>query len=177
VINPNFCDGLVDCAPMTAAFQQLVLDKPALYQELAQQVEEVVRGLDDEIATMASAVALIHNALPYASWTGFYRVADEALLRIGPYQGPLGCLEIPFGSGVCGTVAAEKRSLVVSDVHAFPGHIACDSAARSEVVVPVYGRDGALVAVLDLDSHSPSAFDDDDRTGLEAIAEILSRQL
>ncbi len=162
---------------MTKAAHRQVPDKPALYRELAGQIESVVRGLDDDVATMASAASLIHSMLPHTSWTGFYRVVDAALLRIGPYQGSLGCLEIPFGSGVCGTVAAEQRSLVVPDVHAFPGHIACDSAARSEVVVPVHRKDGSLAAVLDLDSHAPAAFDNDDRAGLEAIAAILSRQL
>lgn len=152
-------------------------DKQALYKELGAQLESVTKGLDDEVAVMASAVCLIHHAVAYSSWTGFYRVVEDDLLRIGPYQGSLGCLEIPFGSGVCGTVAAEGESLVVADVHAFPGHIACDSAARSEVVVPVYRQDGRLAAVLDLDSHEPAAFDDEDRIGLESLAQILSRLL
>ena len=158
---------------MNETIRQQELDKPALYRELARQIDSVVSGLDDEVATMASASCLIHEALPYASWTGFYRVVSDDLLRIGPYQGSLGCLEISFGSGVCGTVAAKEKSLVVDDVHAFPGHIACDSAARSEVVVPVYGKTGRLAAVLDVDSHAPAAFDDEDRAGLEEIAEIL----
>ncbi len=162
---------------MTEAVHRQALDKPATYRELTNQIESVIHGLDDEVATMASAACLIHSALPHTSWTGFYRVVDEALLRIGPYQGSLGCLEIPFGSGVCGTVAAEEKSLVVADVHDFPGHIACDSAARSEVVVPVYRKDGSLAAVLDLDSHAPAAFDDEDRLGLEAVAEMLRRHL
>jgi GAF domain-containing protein len=152
-------------------------DRSSVYRDVATQIESVIRGLDDEVAIMASAACLIHQALPYVSWTGFYRVVGDELLRIGPYQGSLGCIEIEFGSGVCGTVAAEETSRVVEDVHAFPGHIACDSEARSEVVVPVFRRNGALAAVLDLDSHQPAAFDDDDRVGLEAIAEILQRQL
>lgn len=162
---------------MTEVVPQPVLDKPALYQKLARQIDSVVRDLDDEVATMASAACLIHNALPHASWTGFYRVVAEGLLRIGPYQGPLGCIEIRFGNGVCGTVAAEETSMVVPDVHAFPGHVACDAAARSEVVVPVYKKNGGLTAVLDLDSHALAAFDDDDQAGLEAIAEILREHL
>lgn len=152
-------------------------DRKAVYRDLASQIESVVRGLEDDVAVMASAACLIHQALPYVSWTGFYRVVDEGLLRVGPYQGPLGCVEIRFGSGVCGAVAADETSRVVEDVHAFPGHIACDSAARSEVVVPVLRRDGQLAAVLDLDSHQAGAFDDDDRRGLEAIAEILRPEL
>lgn len=153
------------------------LDKTSRYRDLCTQLEAVVSGVDDEVALMASAACLVHDACPEASWTGFYRVVGEDLLRVGPYQGPLGCLEITFGKGVCGVVAARRESMVVADVHAFPGHIACDASARSEIVVPVFRKDGELFAVLDLDSRSPDAFDDDDRVGLEAVAEILQRQL
>lgn len=151
--------------------------KAARYREIAQQIEAVIDGVDDEIAIMASAACLIHEATEYASWTGFYRVVADGILRVGPYQGPLGCLEIEFGKGVCGTVAAEGTSRVVENVHAFPGHIACDASAQSEVVVPVFRRDGSLFAVIDVDSRSPAAFDEDDRVGLEAIAEILTARL
>jgi GAF domain-containing protein len=126
---------------------------------------------------MASTACLLHEALPYASWAGFYRVVGPSLLRVGPYQGPLGCLEIPFDKGVCGAAARERRTQLVEDVDAFPGHIACDAAARSEIVVPVSDRKGELVAVLDLDSHSPAAFDERDRDGLEAVARLLSELL
>lgn len=153
------------------------LDKPQRYRELADRIEAVVADLDDEVALMATAACLIHHATSEASWTGFYRVVADGLLRVGPYQGPLGCIEIPFGKGVCGTVAANRESLVVTDVHAFPGHIACDASARSEVVVPVFRSSGDLFAVLDLDSRSPAAFDDDDRFGLETIATVLQRHL
>ncbi|MFQ5525610.1 MAG: GAF domain-containing protein [Thermoanaerobaculia bacterium] len=153
------------------------LDKPSRYREIAAQIDAVGSEIDDEVALMATAACLVHNAIPYASWTGFYRVIGEGLLRVGPYQGPLGCLEIEFGKGVCGTVAETRESLVVPDVDAFPGHIACDEAARSEVVVPVFRTAGGLFAVLDVDSRLPAAFDDDDRAGLEAVAEVLKRRL
>jgi GAF domain-containing protein len=111
----------------------------------------------------------VHHAFGHL-WTGFYRVVEPGrLLRVGPYQGTLGCLEIAFGRGVCGTAAAEGRTVVVEDVHAFPGHIACDGRSASEIVVPVYGRDGRLLAVFDVDSDRRGAFDDDDRRGLERI--------
>lgn len=151
--------------------------KSSHYRELARQVEAVVDGVDDEVALMASVACLVHEATEVASWTGFYRVVGDDLLRIGPYQGPLGCLEISFGSGVCGTVAAEGRSRVVDDVHAFPGHIACDASARSEIVIPIFRKSGQLFAVLDLDSRQPASFDDEDRVGLEAVAEILRQRL
>src|SRR6185295_3786786 len=125
---------------------------------------------------MSTCAAVLHQKLAYASWTGFYRVVAPGLLRVGPYQGPLGCLEIPFDRGVCGAAARERRPQLVGDVHAFPGHIACDAAARSEVVVPVLDRHGELVAVLDLDSHEPAAFDEIDRHGLEAAARLLAEQ-
>jgi L-methionine (R)-S-oxide reductase len=126
---------------------------------------------------MATCVAVLHPKLPYASWTGFYRVVAPGRLRVGPYQGPLGCLEISFARGVCGAAARLRATQLVADVHAFPGHIACDAAARSEIVIPVYGPHGELVAVLDLDSHQPAAFDEIDRAGLERIAERLCASL
>jgi GAF domain-containing protein len=126
---------------------------------------------------MASVCSVLHGALPYASWTGFYRVVEPELLRVGPYQGPPGCLEIRFGAGVCGTAAAESATQVVEDVHAFPGHIACDERARSEIVVPVYDAAGRLTAVLDVDSHHPGAFDETDRQGLERLVAALARHL
>jgi GAF domain-containing protein len=135
----------------------------------------VLEGIDDPIAAMATVSALVHHAFGHL-WTGFYRVVEPGrLLRVGPYQGTLGCLEIAFGRGVCGTAAAERRTVVVPDVHAFPGHIACDARSRSEIVVPVLGPDDALVAVLDVDSDRPRAFDDDDRAGLEAIVAWFRR--
>jgi GAF domain-containing protein len=145
------------------------------YRTLIAETESLLDGLDDPVAAMATAASVVHSRLPYASWTGFYRVVGPELLRVGPYQGPVGCLEIPFGRGVCGAAARELRSQLVPDVNAFPGHIACDASARSEVVVPVLSPAGELVAVLDVDSHQPDAFTEDDVTGLEAVAERVGR--
>jgi GAF domain-containing protein len=151
--------------------------KGVAYARLLQALEAVLPGAGDEVAVMATTACLLRETLPYASWAGFYRVVSPGLLRVGPYQGPLGCLEIPFARGVCGAAASTGETQLVPDVDAFPGHIACDSAARSELVVPVRGRDGALVAVLDLDSRRPAAFDEEDRAGVEAVAHLLERYL
>lgn len=145
------------------------LPKDEAYRQLEEHVRAVLDGVDDDIAAMATMCALIHHAFGYL-WTGFYRVVEsDKQLRIGPYQGTLGCLDIPFGRGVCGTAALEKRSVVVSDVHAFPGHITCDARSRSEIVVPVFDAAGILLAVLDVDAAEPGAFDHADRRGLERI--------
>lgn len=151
--------------------------KREIYRRVASQVDALLDGQSDPVATMASTCSVLHGALPYASWTGFYRVVGPDLLRIGPYQGPVGCLEIPFGDGVCGTAAATEASQVVADVHDFPGHIACDPRARSEIVVPVRDAAGRLAAVLDVDSHQPGAFDEADREGLERLAALLAPHL
>jgi L-methionine (R)-S-oxide reductase len=147
--------------------------KRELYREVSSALRAVLEGVEDPIAAMASSACLLHERIPYSSWTGFYRVVAPGLLRVGPYQGPLGCLEISFDRGVCGAAARERRTQVVEDVHAFPGHIACDSGTRSEIVVPVFDPGGDLIAVLDLDSHQPAAFDEVDREELEKIAEML----
>jgi len=151
--------------------------KREIYRQVRSQVEALLDGQTDSVATMASCCSVLHEALPYTSWTGFYRVVEPELLRIGPYQGPQGCLEIPFNQGVCGAAAAQETTQVIEDVHDFPGHIACDPRARSEIVVPVHDADGRLTAVLDVDSHQPGAFDDADRHGLERLASLLSRHL
>ena len=144
--------------------------KAHAYPELERHVRAVLEGITDEIAGMATMSCLVHHAFGHL-WTGFYRVVEPGrLLRVGPYQGTLGCLEIEFGRGVCGTAAAERRTVVVEDVHAFPGHIACDARSRSEIVVPVLDRRGALLAVLDIDSERVGAFDDEDRAALERLA-------
>jgi L-methionine (R)-S-oxide reductase len=143
--------------------------KSEAYDQLQAHLTSVLAGVDDEIAAMATVSCLVHHAFGQL-WTGFYRVVEPGrLLRVGPYQGTLGCLEIPFGKGVCGTAAAERRTVVVPDVERFPGHITCDSRARSEIVVPVFGRDGSLRAVFDVDSEYPAAFDDEDAAGLERL--------
>lgn len=148
-------------------------DKQELYRDITMELGAVLAGLEDPIAAMASCACILKERLPSASWAGFYRVVAPGLLRVGPYQGPLGCLEIPFERGVCGAAARERATQLVPDVHAFPGHIACDSAARSEIVVPVFDPAGELVAVLDLDSHAPGAFDETDQEGLERVAALL----
>lgn len=145
------------------------LPKPEAYATLAVQLDAVLEGVHDEVAIMATISALVHHAFGFL-WTGFYRVAlPDTLLRVGPYQGGLGCLEIAFGRGVCGTAAAQRWTVIVEDVGQFPGHIACDARSRSEIVVPVFDATGALVAVLDVDADRPAAFDEDDARGLERI--------
>jgi GAF domain-containing protein len=123
---------------------------------------------------MATMSALIHHGFDVL-WTGFYRVVAPGLLRVGPYQGTLGCLEIRIGSGVCGTSAQSKQTVIVRDVGEFPGHIACDARSRSEIVVPVFDRRRDLIAVLDLDSERVGAFDQDDARGLERLVEWFAR--
>ena len=145
------------------------LPKPDAYAQLAGHIDAVLEGIDDPVAAMATVSCLVHHAFGHL-WTGFYRVVEPGrLLRVGPYQGTLGCLDITFGKGVCGTAAAERRTVVVEDVHAFPGHITCDARSRSEIVVPVLDRNGELIAVFDVDSERPGAFDEADRAGLERL--------
>jgi L-methionine (R)-S-oxide reductase len=147
------------------------LPKADAYAQLREQVVSVLAGIDDEITAMATISCLVHHAFGHL-WTGFYRVVEPGrLLRVGPYQGTLGCLEISFGHGVCGTAAADRRTVIVPDVELFPGHIACDSRARSEIVVPVFRTDGSLIAVLDVDSAHLAAFDDKDAVGLEHLVD------
>jgi GAF domain-containing protein len=150
------------------------LPKPKAYAELHAQLASILEGLGDPIAMMATVSSVLHHGFGHL-WTGFYRVViPDQLLRVGPYQGTLGCLDIPFGKGVCGTSAAERRTVIVDDVHQFAGHITCDARARSEIVVPVLDASGALLAVLDIDSERPSAFDADDARGLERLAALFA---
>lgn len=145
--------------------------KPQAYEQLQTQLASILEGIDDEIAAMATISCLVHHAFGHL-WTGFYRVVEpNRLLRVGPYQGALGCLEIRSGKGVCGTAVATRRTVIVPDVEQFPGHIVCDSRARSEIVVPVFGADGSLRAVLDVDSERLRAFDEEDAAGLERLVE------
>ena len=145
------------------------------YSILTEMQSLLLEGADDEVAGMATTSALLHHAFGHL-WTGFYRVVvPDKKLVVGPYQGSLGCLEIIFGRGVCGTAALEKRTIVVSDVHAFPGHITCDPASRSEIVVPVFNAKKALIAVLDIDSPVPDNFNHDDASGLERLVSWFAR--
>jgi L-methionine (R)-S-oxide reductase len=147
--------------------------KDRAYAELHAHIISVLGDIDDEIAGMATVSAMIHDSFRHL-WTGFYRVVSPSLLRVGPYQGTLGCLEIAMGRGVCGTAAAERRTVIVPDVRKFPGHIACDERSRSEIVVPVLNAAGALIAVLDIDSERTATFDEQDRVGLENIVTWFS---
>jgi L-methionine (R)-S-oxide reductase len=143
--------------------------KGRAYAELQGHSDAILDGMNDEVAAMATMAALVHHAFGQL-WTGFYRVVEPGqLLRVGPYQGSLGCLDIAFGRGVCGTAAAETKTQIVADVSKYPGHITCDARARSEIVVPVFGRQGDLIAVLDVDSDRLSAFDAEDARGLERL--------
>lgn len=147
-------------------------DRDACYAQVADEVRSIVSGEPYMVARMASAACVLRQAFGARFfWTGFYVVdpskGDE--LVVGPYQGTLGCLRIPFGKGVVGACAAQRETIIVDDVEAFPGHIACDSRSKSEIVVPVIAGDGALVAVLDVDSDQPAAFDERDARGLEAV--------
>jgi GAF domain-containing protein len=149
--------------------------RSSAYVELAEQVNLVLEGIDDPVSAMATISALLQNALGFL-WAGFYRVVEPGrLMRIGPYQGSLGCIEIEFGRGVCGFAAAEKRTVIVDDVELFPGHITCDARARSEIVVPVFNRRNDLIAVLDVDSEERGSFGDEDRVGLEGIVKWFQR--
>lgn len=152
------------------------MDRVGQYEDLKSEIASVVSGETYVPARYASATCLLSQAFsPRFFWTGFYVVdpLKPSELVVGPYQGTLGCLRIPFGKGVCGACAEQGESIIVPDVHAFPGHIACDSRTNSEIVVPVYDASGALAAVLDVDSEQPDAFDEVDRSGLEAICRTL----
>jgi L-methionine (R)-S-oxide reductase len=143
--------------------------KARAYEDLYGHCQAILEGISDEVSAMATIAALVHHAFGHL-WTGFYRVVEAGqLLRVGPYQGSLGCIDIAFGRGVCGTAAAEMRTVIVPDVQKFPGHITCDARARSEIVVPVKGPKGELVAVLDVDSESVSTFDENDARGLARL--------
>jgi L-methionine (R)-S-oxide reductase len=147
--------------------------KPELYSELASELTALVEGERDPIANMANAAALLFHRLPRLNWAGFYRLVGEGLV-LGPFQGKPACIRIPVGQGVCGTAVARRASIVVPDVDAFPGHIACDSASRSELVVPLV-RDGRVSGVLDLDSPERGRFDEHDQRGCEQLVAILMR--
>jgi L-methionine (R)-S-oxide reductase len=150
---------------------QLSSAKAERYAELALEIASVLHGEPSFTARLATVAAMLAQSFPHFFWTGFYLVdpASPNELVVGPYQGTLGCLRIAFGRGVCGTAAAERRTAIVPDVDAFPGHIACDSRSKSEIVVPVFGPGGALLGVLDVDASELAAFDEGDAAGLERI--------
>ena len=152
------------------------MDKEAHYRDLKAEIDAVVAGETSMTARYATASCILAQAFrPRFFWTGFYLVdpLKPQELVVGPYQGTLGCLRIPFGRGVCGHVAATQEAIIVPDVHAFPGHIACDAASNSEIVVPVFDGEGRLAAVLDVDSTEHDAFDEADLAGLVAICDSL----
>ncbi|RIV92302.1 GAF domain-containing protein [Aurantiacibacter xanthus] len=149
--------------------------KPAIYAQLCEAAEAITAGESDAVANMANVAALLGEFVTDCNWAGFYRMVDGGLV-LGPFCGRPACIRIPVGRGVCGAAVAEARSQLVEDVHAFPGHIACDARSRSELVVPVL-RDGAVVAVIDLDSPTPARFDAEDQAGIEALAALLSDRI
>ena len=150
-------------------------NKPACYGELAAELDALLAGEPDPIANAANAAAAIYHSLPELNWAGFYFLRGNELV-LGPFQGRPACVRIALGMGVCGTAAMERRTMLVPDVEAFPGHIACDAASRSELVVPLLGPTG-LLGVLDLDSPVLARFDEADRAGCEALAAVVVRHI
>jgi len=147
-------------------------DKPLLYAELVQQLRSLIANEPDRIANLANASALLFSMLPDLNWAGFYLLKDGELV-VGPFQGQPACVRIAVGKGVCGTAALQRSTIVVPDVHAFPGHIACDAASNSEIVVPIISTAGELLGVLDLDSPLTGRFDAVDQQGLERFVAVL----
>lgn len=147
-------------------------DKPTLYAELAEQARHLLHGEASLIANAANFSALLYHSLPDVNWVGFY-FFDGKELVVGPFQGKPACVRIALARGVCGAAATTRTTQRVADVHAFPGHIACDAASRSEIVVPLINPDGTLLGVLDIDSPAPGRFDADDQAGVETLAEIF----
>ena len=152
------------------------LTKPDLYRELTAQISALIEGETDPVANMANCAALIFHALPDVNWAGFYLLKGGELV-LGPFQGQPACVRIAFGRGVVGAAAEKRTTIRVPDVNKFPGHIACDSASRSEIVVPLVSSDSHLLGVLDVDSPEVDRFDDEDEAGLRAIGKIISAKL
>ncbi|GAB4168055.1 MAG: GAF domain-containing protein [Calditrichia bacterium] len=150
-------------------------EKSKYYLEAKQEIQSVLENVTDEIACMATISCLLHQKFDYYFWTGFYRLHKPDELIIGPYQGTLGCLFIKVGNGVCGTAALKRETVIVPDVHEFPGHIACDSRSNSEIVVPVFNKSDHLIAVFDVDSTEFGAFDEVDQTHLEDLLTIFRK--
>jgi len=150
------------------------MHKQKHYSEVFASIQSLLTADSDWIAAMATITCELHNAFESFDWTGFYRVVRDKHLQIGPYQGSHGCLDIPFSRGVCGAAATSKKTQIVDDVETFPGHIACSSSTRSEIVVPVLGKKGEVLAVLDVDSNGLAAFDAIDQHWLEAICQLYA---
>jgi L-methionine (R)-S-oxide reductase len=150
--------------------------KPEFYRELLAAADALTAGEPDSIANMANLAALVWQLVPDLNWAGFYRLVDGELV-LGPFCGKPACIRIPLGRGVCGVAAASGRTQRVADVHTFPGHIACDAASRSELVVPVLRNGRTVTAVIDLDSPSPARFDADDQAGIEALASLAATRV
>ena len=157
---------MYDFAPTATA------DKATLYDDMLSAADALTAGEPDPVANMANLAALLWQFLPDLNWAGFYRMVDGELV-LGPFQGKPACIRIPVGRGVCGAAAASRETQLIADVHAFPGHIACDAASASELVVPVI-QDGALVGVIDLDSPRPARFDAEDAAGIERLATLIA---
>ena len=153
-------------------FENITGNKDEIYAELYKQIKSVVEAETDTIANMANVASMLHETFRFW-WTGFYRVADEQQLILGPFQGPLACTRIKKGRGVCGTAWLQNKTILVPDVELFPGHIACSSESKSEIVVPLHDQQGLVKAVLDIDSEKLNTFDDTDQLWLEKIAELL----
>lgn len=145
--------------------------KSEKYELLTCQIRSLIEGETDAVAAMSNVAAAIHQTMGFW-WTGFYRVVNNELV-LGPFQGPVACMHIPFGKGVCGTAWKQTKTVIVPDVEQFPGHIACSSESKSEIVVPVFGRDNTVVAVLDIDSEKLNTFDETDRKYLEEICKMI----
>ncbi|ATC94515.1 GAF domain-containing protein [Pseudoalteromonas tunicata] len=152
------------------------MDKNTFYQSLNQQAQGLISGETNVIANMANISALLFMSLEHINWAGFYLVDSDSELVLGPFQGKPACIRIPMGKGVCGTAAALDETQLIADVHQFDGHIACDAASNSEIVIPVH-KSGKVVAVLDIDSPQLSRFDLEDQQGLEALIRLFEQQL
>jgi len=161
--------------PMYSFAIDPALPKAQLYGELLQAAEALIGDETDALANLCNVAALVYYGLPAINWAGFYLRRGSELV-LGPFQGQVACVRIPLGRGVCGTAAVRRETVVVPDVHTFPGHIACDAASRSEIVVPLIS-DGDLVGVLDIDAPAPDRFDEQDRAGLERLADVLIRRI
>ena len=154
------------------------MNRNEIYKVIYRELIAIVEGVEHKIANLANASALLFNSLKDINWAGFYLLEDSDTLVLGPFQGKPACIEIKVGKGVCGTAVLKKETLVVSNVHEFPGHIACDSTSNSEIVIPIYDRDHrCILGVLDIDSPIVNRFDDIDKAGLEEFVNILAQYI